>query len=324
MRPGAGQGAGCSDVGYAREAMVSEGGSIQRLVFRLIPTLMAIAMLGWCATSNRGRQEAFQAKVELVEMFMQAGYVDNPGSDIDLVRVARQAGKTGMNRVLYEGAANASLPALKWLVENGADPRDVGTLEAMPLLHRAAESPRHDRMEYFLSLGLDPLQRNREGLSVLHVAARGGLDERVLQLLLSKGLKITDATSLGQQPIHFASVKSIPVLVAAGADIEAKDINGRTPLHNAAFVGRDDIVTELLRMNASVFATDKQGRTPLHLAAMGQPRSVYDSRGSSVVDTLLAAGAPKTVRDNDNMTPGELAAAQRKGNHRNNDFQSKL
>lgn len=291
---------------------MSELSPMKRLMFKLIPTLMLVGLMAWCSQGNRGRQEVMQSRVELIELFQQAGLIDQPAPEMDLTRVARQAGTSGMNRVLYDAASGSSVQALKWLVKNGADPRNIGAIEDLPLLLKAAQAPRYDRLEYFMSLGLDPLQRSRDGQTMMHVAARGGLDERVLELLRSKGLGVTDETALGQQPIHFASVKSIPVLVAAGADIEAKDINGRTALHNAAFNGRDDIVAELLRMKASVYATDKQGRTPLHLASLK-----YNQK---VVDTLVAAGAPQAARDHNNQTPSELAPAQRRGQRGNDPY----
>ncbi len=51
-------------------------------------------------------------------------------------------------------------------------------------------------------------------------------------------------------------------------------------------------------MNASVFAADDKGRTPLHLAAR--------VGSENAVDALLAAGAPRTLRDGDNNTPLDL------------------
>jgi ankyrin repeat protein len=209
-----------------------------------------------------------------------------------------------MNRLLYEAAPGASVEVLKWLVNHGAVPSNVGAMTDLPLLHRAAQSPRYDRLEYLLSFGLDPLERSREGLTLLHVAARGGLDERVLQLLTSHGLKVGDASKTGLRPIHLASVKSIPVLIAAGADINAKDEDGRTALHRAAREGRNDVVAELIRNNASVHSTDNRGRTPLHLAAMA-------TGADAVIETLLAAGAMKSTRDNDGMTARDLAIEAR-------------
>ena len=52
-----------------------------------------------------------------------------------------------MNRLLYAAAPEASLPTLKWIVDHGADPRNVGTMEDLPLLFRAAKRPLFERLD---------------------------------------------------------------------------------------------------------------------------------------------------------------------------------
>ena len=46
-------------------------------------------------------------------------------------------------------------------------------------------------------------------------------------------------------------------LIAAGYDIHARDVDGWTPLHHAAYVGLKDVVKVLLDENADVTAKDK-------------------------------------------------------------------
>ena len=57
------------------------------------------------------------------------------------------------------------------------------------------------------------------------------------------------------------------VLIDAGADIETKDENGRSPLHSACASGALDIVKMLVKAGAGVRVTDKRRRTCLTLAA---------------------------------------------------------
>lgn len=276
-----------------------EDRSLRLFLFRLIPTLMLVSMVAWCSLGRHPSAGSGPAlSSELAELFAQNGLLDGPAQPDQFAAIAKRAGPAGMNRLLYAAAPDASLPALRWIVEHGADPRNLGSIEGVPLLHKVAKRPQHDRLAYFLEQGLDPRQRDSEGRTLMHVCAEGGIDERVYALLSAKGSSVSDTTRAGKQPIHFASVKSIAVLAAAGADLAAQDGAGRTALHWAALEGRNDVVIELLRLGASVFVVDQQGRTPLHLAALRQ--------SEVAIDALLVAGAPRTARDNDGRTPREL------------------
>ncbi len=284
---------------------MNEEHKFRQYLFRLIPVLMLVSLLAWCSSSNQTLQENLPVKTELIDLMQQNGLIDSPMEKEPLAKVAKRAGVPAMNRLLYDAAPTASLDALKWIVQNGADPKNVGALQEQTLLQRVAKLPRAERLEYFLSLGLDPLERTPDGKTLLHIAAAGGVEERALSLLTAKGLKLTDTTRGGQQPIHFVNVKSLPVLVAAGAEVDAKDAELRTPLHWAAADGNNELVTALLRLNASVFSVDNKGRTPLHLAILG--------RFDNVKQTLIAAGAPQTVRDQDGNTPADLEQSTPRG-----------
>ncbi|MFZ6647891.1 ankyrin repeat domain-containing protein [Undibacterium sp. TJN25] len=275
---------------------------------RVAGIILLCALLGWYAVHRRTQQAAAPMKAELLGLMMENGLADGPNQD--LADAARRIGPARMDRLLYDAAPTASLAAMKWMVAYGADPKNIGILQDVSLLQRAARLPQYDRMAYLLGFGLDPLVRTSDGRTLIHIAAAGSLDDRTLALFISKGMKITDVDLLGRMAIHYASPKSIPVLVAAGASIGATDSSGRTALHLAAKDNRNDAVAALLASGASVYDKDKTGETPLHLAAKAR-------NTDAVLETLLAAGAPTTDRDDNGNTPKDLSDdSNRFGNRR--------
>lgn len=81
----------------------------------------------------------------------------------------------------------------------------------------------------------------------------------------------------GQTPLHVAVVSThsmedtlalIKLLLAHGADLNAKDHSGNTPLHYAANSNelRNEVCTLLLEGGADIFAVNRDGETPLDVA----------------------------------------------------------
>ena len=89
----------------------------------------------------------------------------------------------------------------------------------------------------------------------------------------------------------------------AGANLEATDRLGRTPLHCAATAGKPDLLSLLIQAGVSVEAVDRYcNATALHDAASSSERGVVDC-----VDLLLAAGADMDARDNLGRRPFDIA-----------------
>lgn len=74
----------------------------------------------------------------------------------------------------------------------------------------------------------------------------------------------------------------VKALLAAGADACSRAHDGRSALHPAAKLGKDEIVSALLDTEISLNEYDEEGQTPLMCAVK--------AGHSSVANTLLAAG----------------------------------
>jgi ankyrin repeat protein len=89
----------------------------------------------------------------------------------------------------------------------------------------------------------------------------------------------------------------VRLLANAGADVNATDNDGDTPLHG---IFLDDVVEELLKLGANVNAINKDGETP-----------IFTNVSDAAIPLFLEHGADLTIRNNKGQTV--LEAAEEKG-----------
>jgi ankyrin repeat protein len=167
-----------------------------------------------------------------------------------------------------------------------------------------------------LSFKLKPLKQLREALkngadpnqgptSSGHHADMRGVNEAVKENSIMKLKALLKAGAAVDQALHEAAREwgrenFIPVLLAAGADIEARGRSDQTPLIAAAESSFGQQAVDLLiRAGAGVDAQDYYGMTSLHYAS---------KNGCSIsVEALLKAGANSSVKDHQHRAPLECA-----------------
>ena len=95
-----------------------------------------------------------------------------------------------------------------------------------------------------------------------------------------------------------ATLEEVTACLEAGADVNAKESGylAGTPLHHAVRKNKVPIIELLLNAGADIDARDTSGDTPLHEACQG-------SKDPQVFRALLQAGADPNARDNDGSTP---------------------
>lgn len=131
-----------------------------------------------------------------------------------------------------------------------------------------------------------------------------GTMREIVTRCLKAGADVNARNEYGCTPLHYAAEKVldpavIEALLDAGADVNAQDKGGYTPLHSAAAENwHPAIIGVLLAVEGvEVNARDKcHGRTPLHVAAS-------NTLTADVIEVLLDAGADAAAQDREGNTP---------------------
>ena len=94
--------------------------------------------------------------------------------------------------------------------------------------------------------------------------------------LIEIGANVDARDAFGGTPLHYAAdSKDIALLlIQNGANVNAKTGNGRTPLHEAAQENSKDTALLLIQNGANVDARDAFGRTPLLVAVRENSKDV--------------------------------------------------
>jgi ankyrin repeat protein len=165
----------------------------------------------------------------------------------------------------------------------------------------AVVNDRAAQLKGFLARGIDPNTVDPNGDPLLFVAARSGSQASVDVLLAAKA-NVNARNRYGDTPIMTAALNGhldvVRKLRAQGADIEPK---GWTPLIYAATGGHDAIVTYLLDQGADINARSPNGTTALMMA-------VREARGSTF-DLLVKRGADVGVRNENGASALDWAVA---------------
>ncbi len=243
-----------------------------------------------------------------------------------------------LDKELFQAVAKGDIGAVRVLLANGADLDAKDDRGDTPLIV-AAGNHNIAAVKLLIAKGADISARNNYEETALIEAARS-MDPELLRVLLDGSPDIKDknaalfaaaesapvvlqiadapATQNGHNEQTAAAipeapwVKSVRMLLDSGANIEARDDEGDTPLIRAASFGQTETFELLLDRGAKISVRDKRGMTPLIAAAcacaVATMNSTYD-----IMKILVEKGADVNARTHDGTTALMMAAGSPDG-----------
>ncbi|CVL06292.1 related to ankyrin [Fusarium mangiferae] len=224
-------------------------------------------------------------------------------------------------RPLFQAVWHNQSELAELLIDEGAELLDGFQLDGrmFSLLSVAAGKGYLNTVKTLISKGVNPM----DARPLLLAASYGGcggfsdfIDEnpgfprsdyhQVLQLLLQSGADVNASDELGHSPLYMAShygfTDAVETLIKNGAYMDIKSASGETPLHCGSRRGHFAVAQLLMQNGADIGSKDNCGRTPLHHACR--------SGNLEVVKLVIGSSQTQTFGEADHWgsTPLSLAA----------------
>ena len=239
----------------------------------------------WC---NFGNTPLHHTKAgDAIAVLIEHGFdVNAKNSDSTILK-----GRTPLHQASSGKVARA-------LIDHGADIHAETDQDLTPL-HTA---PSAEVVEVLLQNGADINARDDQGRTPLHTAAswevafyQRGSSRKIAQLLLAKGLDVNATDQQGRTPLHLAMeiIKKdclTPPYKAKGYEDVTISVWGQPCIYST------DLAEFLIENGADVNAKDNNGQTPLFYTA----RKIYNTQAAGL---LIQSGAEVNARDNRGNTP---------------------
>ena len=201
---------------------------------------------------------------------------------------------------LHIAAENGEVLCVSALLLGGANKESLDLFEKTPLLC-AAKRGHLKVADELMAAGADVGIRDSYNFSALDEATSHGHVE-VVKSILRHGGDVRACDSHGLTALHKINVEAdlvVPVLLAAGVDVDAASIAGMTPLFHAARPERQVGATQaLLEAGANVNVCDRGWSTALHAAC--------ENSRVGAVELLLRWGADETRTKEDGNKPFDV------------------
>jgi len=188
--------------------------------------------------------------------------------------------QAGQAADIYAAAASGNVLQIKAMLRDAPDLVQARDRFGRTPLYHALHNLRVEATQFLLDSGAGLEVGGQAGDGGLHIVLTAGGDSEedrahrksLVSLLLARGANVNAVNGLGKTPLHIAAMKgrvaTLDSLFGAGAALGAKDRLGRTAMHDAAMYDECDVIDWLVSKKADVNAPDENGDTPLHVAVL--------------------------------------------------------
>lgn len=204
------------------------------------------------------------------------------------------------------------LKILEHMMNRGSD-LNVQLNDGSTPLHVAIRNRHAAAVELLCRYGASTDVCDKHGKSPINLALRQ-LSISIIQILLPYIFDLNNVDQIGSTPLHYLAASQIPadqhldifeMLFDKGVDVDKKDRDGRTALHETATSGNITICEVLLQNGANVHISENRGETPLCTA------SAYNK--ADIIKCLIARGATANHQDFELKTPLQKVIETRVG-----------
>lgn len=211
-------------------------------------------------------------KIEMIKILVENGArVDEKDDE----------GCTALHLVAKSIISNGKVEIAKILVDKGADVNEKNNKGETPLYQLvkfrscSSEKDEMEMLAFLIEKGAKVDEKANNGKTALHEAVSFvAIDTQMEKTLIELGnADLEVKNNLGLTPFTVAAylekVDAMEILAEKGANVDARNNNGYTPLQELARTGiYHESMQMLIRLGAKVDVRDSQGNTALHLAAM--------------------------------------------------------
>lgn len=240
--------------------------------------------------TTRPRQTTLHSAAGTGDIGTIAALMDH-GVTVDRIDVE---GRTALHTAVKAG----QVPTVEWLLAHDADancPDDRG-VSPLSIALRIAQ-------DFCFSSDPNKVARFNELKSK---------QRPIMVLLISHGGVPSFSYGIPQETVLAHPQRMADLLIKGGVNLEPHRDSKATVLHRAAWWGKTEVVADLLKLGANVNAVDYMGATPLHAATRrGSTRywDVVSGPHMDVLELLIAHGAPVNATNNTGATALHGAAS---------------